>query len=138
MGVRIIVVDDHPAVRLHLREWLARARDLEIVGEATPGSAAVALVGLVRPDVVLVDVHTSPEAGMGMIRLIDNWLPNVRVVAVGESDDHTRREAAEAGAWAYVPAMRNGEDLVQLVRSVAQRRQKGVLDLTDAAQRASP
>lgn len=138
MAVRIIVVDDQPAVRLHVRSALDAARDLEVVGEATPGSAAMALVGMVHPDIVLVDVHTSVTAGLGMTRLVHTRFPGVRVVAVGDPDPVVRDEAVRAGAWAFVPTTWTGEDVAHVVRSVARGSRRGLVDLTAASQRASP
>jgi DNA-binding NarL/FixJ family response regulator len=138
MAVRIIVVDEQPTVRLHVREAMERAHDLEVIGEATPGSAAIALVAMVHPDIVLVDVHTSPATGLGMTRLVRDRYPRVRVVAVGEPDPLVQDEAVRAGAWAFVPTTSKGEDVARVVRSVAQGSRRGLVDLTAASQRASP
>lgn len=138
MAVRVMVVENHPMIRHHLRERLRAARDLEVVGEAT-GSPALALIGLIEPEVIILDMHTSPAAAVGMINEIRIRFPAVRVVAFGESDDEgLRHEAVQAGAWGYVPAMWNAEDLAHFVRSVARGSRRGVVDLTSAAQRASP
>lgn len=138
MAVSIIVVDDQPAIRRQLRAAIDAARDLEVVGEATPGSAAITLVALVRPDIVLVDVHTSPAAGLGMTRLLRDRFPRVRVVALGEPDSDLREEAVRAGAWAFVPTTWDGEEVAHVVRSVARGSRRGLVDLAAASQRASP
>jgi DNA-binding NarL/FixJ family response regulator len=138
MAVKIIVVDDQPTVRLHVREAIEAARDLEVIGEATPGSAAIALVAMVHPDIVLVDVHSSPATGLGMTRLVRDRFPRVRVVAVGDPDSLVRDEAVRAGAWAFVPTTWTGEEVAHVVRSVARGSRQGLVDLTAASQRASP
>lgn len=138
MAVSIIVVDDQPAIRRQLRAAIDAARDLEVVGEATPGSAAITLVALVHPDIVLVDVHTWPAAGLGMTRLLRDRFPRVRVVALGEPDSDLREEAVRAGAWAFVPTTWDGEEVAHVVRSVARGSRRGLVDLAAASQRASP
>lgn len=138
MAVRIIVVDEQPMVRLHVRAAIDAARDLEVVGEATPGTAAMALVAMVHPDIVLVDVHSSPATGLGMTRLVHSRFPKVRVVAVGEPDPVVQDEAVRSGAWAFVPTTWKGEDVAQVLRSVANGSSRGLVDLTAASQRASP
>lgn len=138
MAVKIIVVDDQPAVRLHVREAIDAARDLEVIGEATFGSAAIALVAMVHPDIVLVDVHTSPATGLGLARLVRDRFPRVRVVAVGHPDSQVQEEASRAGAWAFVPTSWTGEEVAHVVRSVARGSRRGMVDLTAASQRASP
>jgi DNA-binding NarL/FixJ family response regulator len=138
MAVRIIVVNDQPTVRLHIRAAIDEARDLEVVGEATSGSPAIALMAMVHPDIVLVDVHSSPATGLGMTRLVRDRFPRVRVVAVGDVDSGLQEEAVRAGAWAFVPTTWKGEDVAHVVRSVAQGSRRGLVDLTAASQRASP
>ena len=138
MAVRIIVVNDHPTIRLHIRAAIDEARDLEVVGEATSGSPAIALMAMVHPDIVLVDVHSSPATGLDMTRLVRDRFPRVRVVAVGDVDSGLQEEAVRAGAWAFVPTTWKGEDVAHVVRSVAQGSRRGLVDLTAASQRASP
>lgn len=138
MTVKVMVVENHPMIRHHLRDRLRVARDLEIVGEAT-GSPALELIALIEPDVVILDMHTFPEAALGMTREIRNRFPTVRVVGFGERDDtEVRYGAANAGAWAYVPAIWSAEELAHVVRLVARASREGFLDLTAASQRASP
>jgi DNA-binding NarL/FixJ family response regulator len=138
MAVRIIVVDDQPSVRLLIRAAIDLAPDLEVVGEATSGSAAMALMAMVHPDVVLVDVHTSPATGLAMTKLVRDRFPSVRVVALGDLNSELHDDAVRAGAWAFVPTTWNGEEVAHVVRSVAQGSRRGLVDLTAASQRASP
>ena len=53
--IRVVLVDDHPALRLGLKVLLERAPDVELVGEAEEGQEALALVGASQPDVVVLD-----------------------------------------------------------------------------------
>ncbi|MCF6467898.1 response regulator transcription factor, partial [Nonomuraea sp. MG754425] len=55
--LRVLIVDDHPVVREGLRGMLEREPDIEVVGEAGSGGEAVAVVPLLRPDVVLMDLR---------------------------------------------------------------------------------
>jgi DNA-binding NarL/FixJ family response regulator len=55
--IRIVIADDHPVVRAGLQEMLRGQPDFEIVGEASNGVEAVALVNQVQPDVVLMDLR---------------------------------------------------------------------------------
>lgn len=137
MAVKVMVVENHPMIRHHLRDRLRVARDLEIIGEAT-GTPALELIALIDPDVVILDMHTFPEAALGMTREIRFRFPTVRVVGFGERDDtEVRYGAAMAGAGAYVPAIWSADELADAVRLVARASREGILDLT-AASRASP
>jgi CheY-like chemotaxis protein len=131
LALKIVLVDDQPVPGLTLRRWLRKQRDLQVVGEAVPGSPVLALIPLVEPDVVVVDVHTSPEAGLNVARMIREHYPNVPIVAIGEaSAGSVRVEAAEAGAWAFFPKTRP-EDLARAIPSVIESKGRTFLDLTD-------
>jgi DNA-binding NarL/FixJ family response regulator len=131
MAVKIVLVDDQPVPGLTLRRWLKKERELEVVGEAVPGSPALALIQITEPDLVLLDLLTSPEAGLNMARLIREQYPDLPIVAIGEATDgRVRAEAAQAGAWAYFPKKR-AEDLTTAIRSVINGKGKRFQDLTD-------
>ena len=57
MSVRVLLVDDHSIVRQGLKRLLEQEPDVEVVGEAADGLEAVRMVGLLSPNVVLMDVH---------------------------------------------------------------------------------
>jgi DNA-binding NarL/FixJ family response regulator len=131
MSVKIVLVDDQPVPGLTLRRWLKKQRELEVVGEAVPGSPVLALIQITEPDVVLLDVLTSPEAGLNMARLIHDQYPDLPIVAIGEpASGSLRAEAAEAGAWAYFPKGRP-EELTTAIRSVIEGGGRSFVDLTN-------
>ncbi|MFE0255003.1 LuxR C-terminal-related transcriptional regulator [Streptomyces sp. NPDC059010] len=66
--VSVLVVNDQSLQRLALRMLLAAEPDLDCVGEAVDGEAAVRAVGELRPDVVLMDAHLSRPDSIGTIR----------------------------------------------------------------------
>jgi DNA-binding NarL/FixJ family response regulator len=134
LALKIVLVDDQPVPGLTLRRWLRKQRDLEVVGEAVPGSPVLALIPLVEPDVVLLDVNTSPEAGLNVARMIRERYPKLPIVAIGDASAGSLRvEAAEAGAWAYFPRTRP-EDLARAIPSVIAGRGKGFIDLAGRGQ----
>jgi DNA-binding NarL/FixJ family response regulator len=139
MPVKILLVDDHPVLRLTLRKWLERARDLQVVGEAEAGSPVMALIRLADPDVVIVDVHTSAEAGLNMARVIRDNYPELPIVAIGDAKNGKLRVAAsKAGAWAYFPNQRP-EEMAKAIRSVIGRKSKQFVDLSKGvSQRPAP
>lgn len=99
---RVVVVDDHPIFRKGLVALL-RASGLEVVGEAGSGIEALAVVGDVSPDVVLMDVSMPDLGGIEATeRIIAAW-PRIAVVVITLFDDElTVRQALRAGASAYV------------------------------------
>ena len=68
--IRILIVDDHPVVRDGLRGMLAGDPDLEVVGEASDGAEALAVVEALRPDVILMDLRMPGMGGAAAIRAL--------------------------------------------------------------------
>ena len=131
MALKILLVDDQQVPGLTLRHWLKKQRELQVVGEAVPGSPALALILITEPDVVLLDVQASPDASLEMARLIRDHYPTIPIVAIGgTSGGNLRVEAAQAGAWAFFPK-RRPEELTKAIRSVIDSKGKRFLDLTD-------
>src|SRR4051794_16752769 len=85
--VRILLVDRHALLAAGVRCALESARDIAIVGEARSDVHALALIGRVRPDVVLIDPLTSCAAGMAGIAEIRACHPEVAVVAMSDTTD---------------------------------------------------
>lgn len=120
MTVRIVVVDDHPVVRAGIVGLLAGEADLEVVGEAADGAAALEVVERQRPDVVLMDLRMPVLDGVAATERLLAAHPAVRVVILTtyETDGDILR-AVEAGATGYLLKDAPREDLVEAVRAAA-------------------
>ena len=68
--IRLLIVDDHPVVRDGLRGMLSGDPDFEVVGEASDGAEALAVVGTLRPDVILMDLRMPGIGGAAAIRAL--------------------------------------------------------------------
>ena len=135
MAVRVLIVDDHPVVRLALRHWLEGSGDLEVAGETGTGAAAAEEAERHGPDVALIDVHMSGEAGLRTARLLRQLLPDLRVLVLGEDENRAMiEEAVRAGAWGVVPSTWQPAELAAIVRAALEARRTGVLDLTEDPQ----
>jgi DNA-binding NarL/FixJ family response regulator len=120
--VRLLLVDDQPAIRRGLRMWLELQPDLEVVGEAESGEGAVvAAVGL-RPDVVLMDAELPGMGGVAATAAVLAAAPGVAVVVQSLHDDApTRARAREAGAAAFVGKGTGEEELLAAIRRLGSR-----------------
>jgi DNA-binding NarL/FixJ family response regulator len=103
MSIRVLLADDHPAVRAGLAALLAEHTDLTLVASAENGLRAVQLFREHRPDVVLMDLRMAILDGVEAIRAITGEFPSARVIALTtyEGDADIRR-ALNAGARGYL------------------------------------
>jgi PAS domain S-box-containing protein len=118
--LRLLVVDDHPVMREGLvRLLVGSAPELEIVGEAADGQAAIEAVRQLQPDVVLMDVNMIGMTGIEATRRILAEHPHVQVIAFSMYDAGGQAEAAmkEAGAVAYVSKGGPSADLLRAIRA---------------------
>jgi DNA-binding NarL/FixJ family response regulator len=125
MTIRVLVADDHAAVRLGLVMILAGARDargdadIEVVGEAGDGATAVRLARALRPDVVLMDVRMPGLDGIEATRdLVGNGICDVLVLTTFDLDDYVH-EALRAGAAGFLLKSVEAPKLIESVRLVA-------------------
>jgi DNA-binding NarL/FixJ family response regulator len=130
-AVKVVVVEDHPAVRASLVAYFEDQDDLEVVGEAENGREACRLVCETAPDFVLMDIRMPAMDGIEGTRLIKSHRPETRVVLLSAYDDAELMEAGlEAGADGFILKGASGRELVTAVRD----RHLGGLRLTlDAA-----
>ena len=120
--IRLLVVDDEARVRQGLRMRLASEPDLEIVGEAGDGPAALRLAVDLQPDVVLMDVLMPGMDGIQTTHMLQAAVPASSIVAFSVREDvTTRRAAASAGAAAFVGKQEGPELLLATIRDAAGR-----------------
>jgi DNA-binding NarL/FixJ family response regulator len=118
--IRVLVVDDHEVVRAGLRMLLGREPGIEVVGEASDGSAAQDAVALTAPDVVLMDLSMPGMDGVEATSLLTAEHPSVRVVVLTTFADREHVTAAiDAGAVGFILKDADPGALADAVRSAA-------------------
>ena len=121
--IRVLLVDDQPAVRQGLRIRLVLEPDVEVVGEAGDGAGAISLAQSLRPDVILMDVRMPGMDGISTVRTLRAVAPESAVVILSLYDDaRTRARAEEAGAAAFVAKHKVEETLLAAIRRAASLR----------------
>jgi DNA-binding NarL/FixJ family response regulator len=120
--IRVVLADDQALLRAGFRMLLSAAEDIEVVGEAANGGAAVALARSAIPDVVLMDLRMPDVDGLTATHLIsgDPVLSAVKVIVLTTFDDDESVFAAlRAGASGFLVKDVEPQDLLQAVRVVA-------------------
>jgi DNA-binding NarL/FixJ family response regulator len=118
--IRILLVDDHPVVRVGLRAVLEIEPDLEVVGDADTVDRALVAASRLRPDLILLDVMLPDGSGIEACREIHQTNPNIRVLMLTSFGDETAVIAAMmAGASGYLLKNAPRADLLAAIRAVA-------------------
>jgi len=120
MAIRVLIVDDQALVRAGFRMILEAQPDLEVVGEAADGSAAIDAVRTLRPDVVLMDVRMPGVDGIEATRrLTEAGVPGKIVILTTYDLDEYVFDALAAGASGFLLKHVPPEELVRGVRAAA-------------------
>lgn len=117
--VRILLVDDHPVVRLGFTQLLSHEPDLTVCGEAASASEALELAERLAPDLAVVDIALRGESGLELVRKMGLLCPKVLVLVCSMHDERLFAERSlRAGARGYIGKREAPDDLVTAVRAV--------------------
>lgn len=117
--IRLVIAEDQAIVRRGVALLLAMEPDMEVVGQACNGVEAVDLSLLLRPDVVLMDLHMPVKGGVAATREITRSLPGTQVLVLTTlDDDETVFEAVRAGAHAYLLKDAAEAELLETIRAL--------------------
>src|ERR1035441_2379526 len=112
--IRILIVDDHPIMRVGISALISSSKEMEMVAQAASGEEALTLHALHHPDITLMDLRLPGISGVETIRRIRAQSPKARfIVLTTYEGDEDIFQAMEAGATGYLakwraPADRNG------------------------------
>ena len=121
--IRLLLVDDQPAVRRGLRLRLALEADFLVAGEAEDGVSALALMSELRPDVVVMDAQMPRMDGIIATVALRAAFPEAAVVILSLHDDTaTRKQAAAAGATAFLSKYAADTALVDVLRQAVEHK----------------
>ncbi|WP_329058857.1 response regulator transcription factor [Amycolatopsis sp. NBC_01480] len=119
MTVKVLVADDHGAIRAGLMLILGNAEGIEVVGEAADGAAAVRQARALKPDVVLMDVRMPGTDGITATRqVIAEGLAEVLVLTTFDLDEYVHA-ALRAGAAGFLLKSVEAPRLIEAVKLVA-------------------
>jgi len=122
--IKVLVADDHALVRQGMVRVLSADRDLQIIGEASNGIAAIEMARKLKPDVIMADLYMPGLDGIALTRLVKQEMPEVQVVLVTASaKEEDVVEAVRAGARGYIL---KSSDPTAAIKQIKQAAQGGV------------
>ena len=126
MTIRVLICDDHQIVRQGIKQVLADAGDIVLVGEAATGPEAVALVRAAAaagamPDVVLLDIALPQRDGLDVLKVLKNEFPKLPVLMLSTYPDRQYGvRSLKLGAAGYLNKSADSEQMIEAIRKVAQ------------------
>jgi DNA-binding NarL/FixJ family response regulator len=119
MRSRVLIVDDHPAVREALALRIGLQRDLEVCGEAADMNEALRLLAETRPDLAVVDIKLKTSNGIELIKRIKGRHDHVRILVWSAHSEALYGERAlRAGALGYVNKDQATDRIIEAIRRV--------------------
>jgi DNA-binding NarL/FixJ family response regulator len=116
---KVLLVDDHPLVREWLANLINQQSDLEVCGEADSAPKALQMVGVVNPDVAIVDISMEGGSGLELIKNIKASHPGVMVIVLSMHDEALYGERAlRAGARGYIMKREATKRVLEAIRAV--------------------
>ena len=118
--IRVVIADDHHLVRQGIRALLERVEEIEVIGEADDGAAALALVEALAPDVLVTDISMTGMNGLDAVRVIADRHPGTEVVILTMySSDVMVKQAFKNGARGYLLKDAMSDELITAVRAAS-------------------
>lgn len=133
MTLRVLLVDDFPAVRKGLKHLVEMHQSWEVVAEASDGQEGLQEAQRLQPDVAVVDIGMPRMNGLELTRALRNSAPKTKVLILTEQNSqHMMQEARNAGADGYVIKSHAGSELLPALEALSEERpffsSKGIED----------
>lgn len=117
-AIKLLVIEDHPIVRLGMEMLFEYLEDVFIVGETGSVSEALHLIPALRPDVVLMDIEVPGTSGVNAIATIKDRHPEIAIVALSFQKDHIYTEKLlSVGASRHVSKCADPKEVIEAVRA---------------------
>ena len=117
--IRVLIVDDLPDTREHVRTLLSFEPDIEVVGQAGTGTQAVEMARQHRPDLILMDINMPGGDGIAASQAISKSVPTAQIIIMSvQSEADYLRRAMLAGARDFLMKPFSGDELITAIRRV--------------------
>ncbi len=117
--VRVLLVDDHPAIREAVADTINGTMDMEVCGEASSSDGAFRLVEKLEPDVAIVDISLEDAHGLDLVQNIRSQYPEVKMIVFSMYDENVYAERSiRSGASGYLMKSEPTKRLIEAIRSI--------------------
>jgi DNA-binding NarL/FixJ family response regulator len=117
--IRVVLVDDHPAVRMGIRKMLERAGNFQVVGDAQNGAQALKVIHELHPDVVLLDIELPDIKGYEVARRITEEGLGVNILALSaHANKNYILKMFSSGAVGYITKEEAPHQIVEAIRKI--------------------
>ena len=116
---RVYIVDDHPMVREHLAQLIEQQADMQVCGEAVDLAEALEGLGVMQPDVAIVDISLRSSNGLELIKEVRarGWAIPILVLSMHEDSLYAER-VLRAGALGYINKQESSRNILSAIRRV--------------------
>jgi DNA-binding NarL/FixJ family response regulator len=116
---RVVVIDDHPMVREHLKQMLRSEPDLCVCGEADTRTEGLEIITATKPDLAIVDLSLKESHGLDLIKDLQISSPRLPILVVSMHDESLYAERAiRAGARGYITKQEATKKILLAIRRV--------------------
>lgn len=117
--IRVVLADDHPVVLAGIKALIQTAPEMELVGEATDGRSALALIKSAAPDVAVIDVSMPEINGVELAKRVSDEAVGVKILVLTVHEDRAyTQQLLSAGARGYLLKRSAADELVRAIRAV--------------------
>ena len=117
--IRVALADDHPVVLAGVKALIQAAPEMELVGEAADGQAALTLILETQPDVVVMDISMPGLTGLELVQRVGTGHGEIKVLVLTVHEDRAYvQKVLGAGARGYLLKRSAAEELVRAIRAV--------------------
>ena len=118
--LRVLIAEDHELTRVGMKSLVEEQEDMEVVGEASDGRAAIELAKQLQPDVILMDISMPELNGLIASAKLKRIAPDLKILTVTRhTDDAYLQELLQAGVSGYVLKQSAATELIVALRAVA-------------------
>ena len=119
--IKVLIADNHPIVRLGIKQVLSTSPEFEVIGDVATTSELFSTLDKVTPDVVMLEMDIPEINGIATLRKVKQEYPNIKVLIYsGQSEDVYALSTIRAGAYGYLSKTADLDYIISAVKKVSE------------------